>query len=160
MPNREERWSAEDRRRALELACEHGPTRASEVTGVPSGTIHSWRHRLARAAVAAAEVVQRDTGRTWDERRDRVVIDFADTLDLARTQLHAALKSGTTKAARDLVIVVGVLAEKCELFSGGPTARTESLSLHADARKSVDELLDELGAKRRRKPELGAPVRE
>jgi hypothetical protein len=125
-------WSADERRHALELAAEHGPTDAAELTGIPVGTILSWRHRLARAAVAAAEVVQRDTGRTWDERRDRIVIDLADTFDLARAKLHAALDTGTTKAARDLVIVVGVLGDKCELLSGGVTSRHESYSLRAD----------------------------
>jgi hypothetical protein len=125
-------WSPEDRRRALEFAERFGLSPASAETGIPEGTIKSWRHRLTRAAIAAAEVVQPDSGRTWDERRDRVVIDFADTLDLARAQLHAALKAGTTKAARDLVIVVGVLAEKCELLSGGVTSRSEAYSIRGD----------------------------
>jgi hypothetical protein len=102
------------------------------MTGVPAGTIDSWRHRSARNALAAIALVQPDTGRTWRDRRDRVVVEFADTLDLARTQLHAALQTGTTKQARDLVVVVGVLAEKCELFSGGATSRSESYAIRGD----------------------------
>jgi transposase-like protein len=43
MTQHEQRWSAEERRRALELAAAHGGTRAAEMTGIPSGTIHSWR---------------------------------------------------------------------------------------------------------------------
>jgi transposase-like protein len=71
-------WSAEDRRQALELAAQPGSSRASAMTGVPAGTIDSWRHRSARNALAAIELVQPDTGRTWGDRRERVVVEFAD----------------------------------------------------------------------------------
>jgi transposase-like protein len=151
MAHQEERWSAEQRRRALELAAEHGATRASEMSGIPSGTIHSWRHRLARAALAAAEVVDRDAGRTWvGSRRDRALVELADTYDLAQEKLQAALARGTSKQARDLVIVAGTLFDKLELASGGVSSRSESLAVHADARRSAEELLDELGARGRR----------
>jgi transposase-like protein len=64
MTQRTQRWSSEDRRRALELAAQQGPKRASEETGIPAGTIYAWRHKLARRAVAAAQVVH---GRAADE---------------------------------------------------------------------------------------------
>jgi transposase-like protein len=143
-------WSAEEKRQALELADQHGLAQSSAETGIPEGTLKSWRHRLTRAAVAAAEVVRPDAGRTWVDRRDRVVVELADTLDVARAKLHAALEVGSSKAARDLVVVVGVLAEKCELFSGGATSRTESTTM--DARRKAEEILEELGARRLQKP--------
>jgi hypothetical protein len=81
-------------------------------------------------------------------RRDRALIELADTYDTARAQLQAALEHGTSKSARDLVIVVGTLHDKLELATGGSTSRSETLSVHANARKAAERLLDELGARR------------
>lgn len=116
------------RREACELGREHGNAEASRRTGIPAGTIASWRNRAGdaslqtertRAAVAANR-------QKWEERRSDLVHRIGEVAEKALDVVEQALDDGATRKASDASATLARLVDKAQLLSGGSTARIGS----------------------------------
>lgn len=142
------------RKAALALHVEHGPTEAARQTGIPDATIKSWARRRGvrtasrdhpmREAVAVAEL-------SWARRRARLT----DDTGTAAAEILERLRSARTALeAHRLAMTLGILIEKCQLLDGSATARLE---VSDEARRArVGELRDELASRRESKPAVSA----
>ena len=91
-------------------------TAASEQTGVPMRTLRYWL----------------DDPRYADLRqktREEAAAGFSVLVHMAQARLTELVPE---MEPRDLTILLGVAAEKAQLFGGGPTSRTETRTLSDD----------------------------
>jgi hypothetical protein len=71
---------------------------------------------------------------------------LADELGEAVGELIQKSRDARARDARDLLVAIGIGIEKCELLSGGATARVDHGSVGGV--KRVQELRDEVAARR------------
>ena len=123
-------YSEEQRRNALALYKEHGPSKASRQCGIPQKTISSWAKRggvqsdapqKTKAAVEAARL-------KWAERRTDEANEAGHDAQSVRLMMLALAMDEQTKKAQELATVYGVLIDKAQLLSGSATSRTEDVT--------------------------------
>lgn len=89
---------------------------ASQASGVPESTVRYW---LDNPKYAELRV----------KTREEAAAGFSVLVHMAQERLTALVP---TMEPRDLTILLGVAAEKAQLFGGGPTSRTETRTLADD----------------------------
>ncbi len=95
------------RAEALKLADAHGCDEASRRTGVPEGTIRSWRARSGQVAPpAGADPVD------WADRKQRGAAGAYAAAVQALVTVRDLLVQGKTREARDAAVTFGVLTDK------------------------------------------------
>jgi transposase-like protein len=95
-------------------------TAASEQTGVPMRTLRYWLDDPKYADLR-------------NKTREEAAAGFSVLVHMAQARLTELVPE---MEPRDLTILLGVAAEKAQLFGGGPTSRTETRTL-------VDDLDDD-----------------
>ena len=137
-------YTADQRRKALDLYLEHGPAEAGRRTGIPSATIRSWARRedvtseraeAAQAGAAAARL-------TWAQRRAEVCMRSGA---LAEELLDRAEASSKSREVRDYMASVTMAVNTAQLLDGAPTARVVS---EVERRERVKALRDDLAERR------------
>lgn len=159
MPARK-KYSDEEKQRVLALADAVGASEASRLTGVPTGTILSWRHLMRKAAGIPTETKHKEAAELKEsietakqkglELAARQIGDYiaervknlADELyDLAASALREAKhilentkeKDKSVARARWLHSVIGAMhygIQNAQLLAGKPTVRTEETKRH------------------------------
>jgi transposase-like protein len=149
-------YTDEQRKEALELYVEHGPTEASDRTGVPAPTISSWARRCGKttARSEAAQAAVDAAKATWAQRKARVATDAGEA---AENFVQRAVGSNRSRDVRNLMGAAEAAIRVAQLLDGGATGRLELSEEEAIAelRRLRDEVTaeqgDELAAKRQRR---------
>jgi transposase-like protein len=133
------RWAPEVKARALEIAADAGPGRASRELGISENTIKSWmtrESRKAHAELARANLVMPvRKGVPWPARRAELLGALAELAEESVGAARLAVSEGRSKAASEFAAVAAKALDKCLLLGGDPTSRSESrnLSLQVDS---------------------------
>ena len=131
----------------MEVACVYAVTgnsrRCSEITGIPEGTIRSWK-----------------TQEWWHEIQSRIIREQDEELDVKLTklvdkavdQVNDRLDNGDfvynakddklvrkPVGAKDLAIVTAITVDKRQLLRGQPTSRVEKVSTEARLERLANE---------------------
>jgi hypothetical protein len=120
-------YSEERRAEVLAIYCETGANEAARQTGVARGTIWRWAKDADLATVPLEKVAAacEAAGIVWANRRlgeaTQAGVDAAEV----RERMVGYVLEGKTLDAMRLVSVYGVLIDKAQLLSGGPTARED-----------------------------------
>lgn len=139
------RWTPDQRREALELYVELGPSAASEATGIPKGTIGWWAHREGVRTVGAERTAAATEAAAlrWAERRANLADEAGAAAALALEQTVHALQGRTdedtlvlagARDAKDLALTFAVLVDKAQLLTGEATSRH---AMQAEQREGV-----------------------
>jgi hypothetical protein len=95
------------RAEALQIAAEHGAAEASRRTGVPAGTIRSWRARSGEAGPPAGTDPE-----TWTERKARGAERSWEVAERATRKALQCLNDGDTLGAQRAMVTAGIAADK------------------------------------------------
>lgn len=142
---RPRKWSPSQKSEALAIAAERGAAAASRETGIPAGSIRAWVSVATASVVAlvpdaAVQVVDADGAlRAWRERRPALLNACSVGAHEAVEACRRAVAEDRGRDARDLSVACGVLIDKAQLLAGAATARTESVTWHANARLGADD---------------------
>jgi hypothetical protein len=155
-------YTPEQRTQALELYRTDGPTKASEATGIPKGTIAAWAHDegvqtdcLAKTANATRAAALR-----WEERRTELAHRMGEIASKALERVDHAIEGQDPfggdlyvpgafgqptlihpSDAKALATTCAILVDKAQLLTGAATSRHEHTSgLDAEIERLTREL--------------------
>lgn len=100
-------YDDEVKARALEVADEHGISEAARQTGVPEGTIKSWRSRSGRVSPPKGADVE-----DWAARRETVAEASWEVVAQAIDQAKQHLSDGKSSLAQSAMVTAGIAADK------------------------------------------------
>lgn len=125
------RYTAKDKAEAVGIAVVRGQTQASEATGIPLSTIHTW------FADPRFEELR-------NVKREELGAYFLIGIQVALKAVIAGIEDGKLS---EKAIALGVLYDKHALLTGQATSRSESRTLTEDMddndRKKLRLVLDE-----------------
>lgn len=158
-------WSLEQREEALRLYVEFGAGEASKRTGIPAGTIRSWRHRADKRAKAPGDAPATDAGSQPPlaaQRSERVqaAIDGARLTHAQNRSTIGRLASSAAvtliaqaidakpREAADLMRAGEAAVRTAQLLDGGATSRVDLSTDAEEARAQIRRIRDELAERR------------
>lgn len=154
------RRTPEQRQAAIDLANQVGCAEAARRTGIPEGTIASWR---SRSGIATLQAERTRTALevqvlTLAERRTRLAADLLDDVERLRSQLFAPAVERKVIASGDIVDVrlpepsfsdkkalmvsIAVAVDKVLLLSGEATSRHETIGDRPQAEERLAKIID------------------
>jgi transposase-like protein len=158
------RYTEAEKADAVALYLDHGPTIASDQTGIPSTTISSWAQRSGLASQRSEKLNAgvKASKLAWEERRTTLAHEMGQVAELALERCHSALTGDSLvidavnakgehydripnpSDAKNLALTMAILADKAQLLTGSATSRAE----HATTPQVAAHLRDELAARR------------